>query len=222
MSEIIIALDFKNKSETKNFLAKFKEENLFVKVGMELFYREGISFLNWLKNKGYRIFLDLKIYDIPTTVRKTILQLNELPIDFLTIHLLGGEEMIKEAKKVSKIPLLGVTLLTSQTHSDVSKQITNEDKLLEELYKRAVACNLAGVICSVQDIPKLKEISNDIKFITPGIRQKRDSNDQKRLATPIEAKAIGSNYLVIGREITLSEEPFKYYKQIYKELENEK
>ncbi len=218
MDKVIIALDYSSKEEVYDFLSKFKEEKLFLKVGMELYYKEGNSLIKELKDKGHKIFLDLKLYDIPNTVNKAIKNLVKLDVDFITVHTLGGYEMLKaasEATQGSNTKLLGVTILTSFSQSQIKEDLNisfsleNQVIHLANLAKKA---NIDGIVCSANEVSK---VDKALISVTPGIRMLGDdADDQKRIMTPKKAIQSGSDYLVIGRSITKKEEPHKAYKQI--------
>lgn len=224
-SKIMIALDFSSKQQTIEFLDQFGDQKLFVKVGMELFYKEGPAIISEIKERGHNIFLDLKLYDIPNTVSKAIHSLGSLGVDMLTIHTSGGTEMLKQANLAAAkydLKLLGVTVLTSQDASELPKTDYELDEIIVDLANKAQDTNLYGIICSAIDIPNLKNHKLDLNFITPGIRLAGDSNDdQKRVMTPNSAIANGADFLVIGRTITNNTNPTKVYAEI-QELIGEK
>lgn len=216
-SKVIIALDFNSREESIDFLNKFGKEKLFVKIGMELFYKEGPSIVKEIKEMGHNVFLDLKLFDIPHTVSQALISLESLNVDFVTVHLMGGNSMLQVNNNIN---LLGVTVLTSSGEEDMLSSLTIEDAI-NELVPRAINNNLYGIICSAKDIKSIKENhdTSNIKFVTPGIRTKDSSNDdQKRVVSPKEAIELGSDYLVIGRSITNSDNPVKVYNQIINEL----
>lgn len=217
-SKIMIALDFSDKQQTLEFLNKFGDEKLFVKIGMELFYKEGPQIVEEIKAMGHNIFLDLKLYDIPNTVTKAIHSLGSLGVDMLTLHTSGGEEMLKKANEAAKeydLKLLGVTVLTSQDVSELPKTDYSLEEVITDLATKANNANLFGIICSALDIPNLKSLDTNLNYITPGIRLAGDdANDQKRVMTPDMAIANGSNFLVVGRSITGSDTPLDRYKEI--------
>lgn len=217
-SKIMIALDFSDKQQTLEFLNKFGDEKLFVKIGMELFYKEGPQIVEEIKAMGHNIFLDLKLYDIPNTVTKAIHSLGSLGVDMLTLHTSGGEEMLKKANEAAKeydLKLLGVTVLTSQDVSELPKTDYSLEEVITDLATKANNANLFGIICSALDIPNLKSLDTNLNYITPGIRLAGDdANDQKRVMTPDMAIANGSNFLVVGRSITGSDNPLDRYKEI--------
>lgn len=222
-SKIIIALDFKNRQYTLDFLELFGEEKLFVKIGMELFYKEGTEFVKEIQRMGHNIFLDLKIYDIPNTAKQALYSISELNVDFVTIHLMGGNKMIEQCMEVAddkNVNLLGVTVLTSQSKEDLIKTVYTIDTVVTDLAQRASTNNMYGIICAASDIPFIsKHVSKDLKYITPGIRMKNDEvNDQKRVVTPKDAIANGSDYIVVGRSITQSLNPYETYKKIQREI----
>lgn len=217
-SQIMIALDFSNKQQTLDFLNKFEDEKLFVKVGMELFYKEGPSIISDIKGMGHNIFLDLKLYDIPNTVTKAIHSLGSLGVDMLTIHTSGGEEMLTKANIAAKeynLNLLGVTVLTSQDVRELPKTDYKLEQIINDLATKANMAGLYGIICSAKDIPSIEVANNRLKYITPGIRLVGDSvDDQKRVMSPDKAVANGADFLVIGRSITTSNEPLVTYKKV--------
>ncbi|MFV0247275.1 MAG: orotidine-5'-phosphate decarboxylase [Mycoplasmatales bacterium] len=216
-SKVIIALDFNSREETIDFLNKFGNEKLFVKIGMELFYKEGPSIVKEIKEMGHNIFLDLKLFDIPHTVTQALTSLERLNVDFVTVHLMGGNSMLQVNNDIN---LLGVTVLTSSGEEDMLSSLTVEDAI-NELVPRAINNNLYGIICSAKDIKSIKENhdTSNIKFVTPGIRTKDSSNDdQKRVVSPKEAIELGSDYLVIGRSITNNDNPVEVYNKIINEL----
>lgn len=217
-SKIIIALDFSNREQTIEFLNKFQDEKLFVKIGMELFYKEGPSIIKEIKAMGHDIFLDLKLYDIPNTVTKAIHSLGSLGVDILTVHTSGGLEMLKKANAAASeynLNLLGVTVLTSQGVDELLKTDYTLNEIINDLANKANDANLYGIVCSALDIPNIDVENSQLKYVTPGIRLEGDSaDDQKRIMTPQKAIANGSDYLVVGRSITNSDEPLVSYKKI--------
>lgn len=219
-SKIMIALDFSSKEETLNFLNSFGNEKLFVKVGMELFYKEGPTIIEEIKAMGHNIFLDLKLYDIPNTVTKAVHSLGSLGVDMLTIHTSGGYEMLSKANEAAKeydLNLLGVTVLTSQDVSELPKTDYDLKTIIDDLAGKANKAGLCGIICSPLDIPTIEVENNKLNYITPGIRLAGDSaDDQKRIMTPDKAISNGSDFLVVGRSITASENPVETYKQVQK------
>lgn len=232
MNRPIIALDFPSKLEVTNFLGLFpKNESLFLKVGMELFYKEGPSIVEELIASGHDIFLDLKLHDIPNTVYSAMRNIAELGVKVTNVHAAGGKEMMKAAfegladgtKEGHSVPeLIAVTQLTS-----TSERQMNEDQLISVSLKESVAhyakiteeAGLDGVVCSAQEVALIKEATNQsFVCLTPGIRLKDgEVGDQKRVMTPEEARKIGSTYIVVGRPITKSNLPYQSYLEIKKE-----
>lgn len=225
--DVIVALDFDSKEKTMDFLDKFNEE-IFVKVGMELFYKEGPEIVRELKKRGHKIFLDLKLHDIPNTVKNATKSLMNLETDMINYHIAGGEEMlmesVKEAKKINEnIITLGITMLTSSSEEMIHESILIKDELSIEdtvlsYAKTGKKSGLSGVVCSALEVPVIKkELGEDFITVTPGIRPKgSDTNDQKRVVTPSDARELGSDYIVVGRPITQSENPVDSYHEIKK------
>ena len=219
---VIIACDFKNKEETLEFLSKFKDEKLYLKIGMELFYAEGPEIVKELKKKGHKIFLDLKLHDIPNTVEKAMERLSNLNIDMTNVHASGTINMMEAGlkgltKEDGTRPLLiAVTQLTS-----TSQETMEEDLLIKENIEEVVMhyaenskkAGLDGVVCSPLEVTAVKNrCGKDFLTITPGIRFSTDSkDDQSRITTPAKAKELGSDYIVVGRPITKAENPVEAY-----------
>ncbi|MFT6633707.1 MAG: orotidine-5'-phosphate decarboxylase [Bacteriovoracaceae bacterium] len=230
-NKIIPAFDVQTRSDLDNLIFELKGEATIVKIGMELYYTYGNEILHRLKNEGFKIFLDLKMHDIPSTVHNAAKTLAKNGVDILNVHAAGGVEMMKAAlegfqTENDKGILIGVTQLTS-----TSTEIMNNELLIPgsindivlkyaELTKKA---GLHGIVCSAHEVKTVKEnLGAGFKCITPGIRPKGvDKNDQKRVMTPAEAISIGSDYLVIGRAITKAPSPKEAFKNILKEIENE-
>ena len=219
---VIIACDFKNKEETLEFLGKFKDEKLYLKIGMELFYAEGPEIVKELKKKGHKIFLDLKLHDIPNTVEKAMERLSNLNIDMTNVHASGTIKMMEAGlkgltKEDGTRPLLiAVTQLTS-----TSQETMEEDLLIKENIEEVVMhyaenskkAGLDGVVCSPLEVKAVKNrCGTDFLTITPGIRFSTDSkDDQSRITTPAKAKELGSDYIVVGRPITKAQNPVEAY-----------
>jgi len=224
--KMIIALDYPSFKEAKIILNELKGTVRFVKVGMNLFYNEGTSVIDRLKDQGLKVFLDLKLHDIPHTVTQTIKSLSTLEADFMTIHTLGGTVMMKSAvdaiKEMNKsIKLIGVTHLTSMDEKDLSKIGINDDMNTSVLHlaKLAKESGLSGVVCSAHEALLIKEnIRSPFIRITPGIRLKGHAHDQIRIMTPSMAMNNGATHLVLGRVITLSENPLKTFCEIEENL----
>lgn len=231
MSNVIIACDFKNRDELMEFLKPFEGLNPFLKIGMELYYQEGPSLVKELKEKGFRIFLDLKLHDIPNTVHNAMRNLSSLGVDIINCHAKGGIKMMEEAKKGlvegskdGKMPvIIAVTELTS-TSDEMLKEEEHTDMSVKErvlMYIENVKkAGLDGIVCSPLEAPLAKE--NGLVSVTPGIRLGGDSkDDQKRVTTPSLARELGSTYIVVGRSITKSINPVKAYLECVKEFDHE-
>ena len=222
---VIIALDFPNKEETINFLKKF-DEPLWVKVGMELFYGCGPSIITDIKKLGHHIFLDLKLHDIPNTVKSA-----KLDIDMVNVHAKGGIKMMSEALTafdgMDKKPLvIAVTELTSTSQEMLSNELLCSTTMEKMVIKHALntkEAGLNGVVCSPLEVKAIKEAcGSDFITVTPGIRLKSNSiDDQVRITTPADARVLGTNFIVVGRPITKAEDPVSAYKQIKKDFMGE-
>ena len=225
--DVIIACDFKNKEELFDFLKPFEGLNPFLKIGMEIFYKEGPELVKELKSMGCRIFLDLKLHDIPNTVEKAMRNLSALGVEIVNCHAAGGIEMMKAARRGldyteagKKSELIAVTQLTSISQEALEKELLIE-KPLPEVVKayalNAKAAGLQGVVCSPLEAPLIKDLG--LISVTPGIRFADNSkDDQKRIATPDYAKELGSTYIVVGRAITGASDPVAQYKRCLKEF----
>lgn len=227
MSKTIIALDFSNKEEVLNFLKQF-DEPVYVKIGMELTYACGLEIVKEVKDMGHNIFLDLKLHDIPNTVKGGMKNLAKLGVDIVNCHCAGGIEMMKAAKQgilegtpEGKQPakVIGVTILTSTSKESMNEELGIEGEVIDTVIhyaKNAKEAGLDGVVCSVHEAKAIHEAcGNDFLTVTPGIRLAGNSvDDQKRVATPQLAKEVGCDMIVVGRSITKSENPKETYKQI--------
>ena len=227
--DVIIALDFPNGEKALDFLKNFKDEKVYVKVGMELFYKEGPSIINEIKKLGHKIFLDLKIHDIPNTCKGATNSLISLDVDMINYHIAGGKKMLSDASEIVRdkkrdLITLGVTMLTSTDEDVMHNELKIEKSLsLDEVVlsyaKLAKEANLSGIVCSALEVPKIKEnLGEDFITVTPGIRKVKNTDDQKRVVTPAEAKELGSDYIVVGRPITKAKNPLKEYKEIKKDF----
>ena len=224
---VIIACDFKNKEELLSFLRPFEGLNPFLKIGMEIFYKEGPELVKELKKMGCKIFLDLKLHDIPNTVEKAMRNIAELGVEITNVHAAGGIKMMEAARRGldsteegKKTKLIAVTQLTSTSQEVLEKELLIE-KPLDEVVKtyalNAKAAGLDGVVCSPLEASIIKELG--LISVTPGIRFADDSaDDQKRIATPKFAKENGSTYIVVGRSITGASDPVEAYKKCVKEF----
>ena len=222
--DVIIACDFKNKEETLNFLELFTEEKPFLKIGMELFYSEGPDIVREIKKRGHKIFLDLKLHDIPNTVKKAMTSLSKLDVDMCNVHAAGTIEMMKAAiegltREDGTRPLLiSVTQLTSTSEERMQEELLiNEkiDKVVMHYAQNTKLAGLDGVVCSPLEAGKVKEVCGKEFFtITPGVRFETDDvGDQVRVTTPKKAKELGSDYIVVGRPITKAENPVEAYRR---------
>lgn len=227
--DVIVACDFSSADEVYGFLEKFENEKPFVKIGMELFYAEGPQIVKKIKAMGHKIFLDLKLHDIPNTVKKTMAVLSGLDVDICNLHAAGAGAMMKAAIEGLTRPdgtrplLIAVTQLTS-TDSDALKNELLIDKDMDDVVmhysKNAKESGLDGVVCSPLEAKKVHETcGKDFLTVTPGVRfSLGETGDQKRVMTPSQAKAEGSDYIVVGRPITASDDPVKAYKKCVKEF----
>lgn len=226
MNRTIVALDFSSKNQVVEFLDKF-DKPIFVKVGMELVYAEGLDILKLIKDRGHNIFLDLKLHDIPNTVKNAMKNLAKLGVDIVNLHAAGGIKMmeaaiagLEEGKLSDKRPLcIAVTQLTSTSQEMMNEELLISGKLEEtvvEYAKNAKKAGLDGVVCSVHEARLIHEkVDSNFITVTPGIRLEEDSHDdQKRVATPKFAKEVGCDYIVVGRSITKSENPTETYFEI--------
>ncbi|WP_099974690.1 orotidine-5'-phosphate decarboxylase [Lactobacillus terrae] len=230
INPLILALDFSTDEEAISFIDSIEidKDNTYLKIGLEMFCKYGYPFIQKIQNLGYKIFLDIKLHDIPNTVERTCKMISEWNIQMITVHATGGSEMILAAKKGlegSDTKLLAVTQLTSLDDKNLSDELqvnlTSQDyvrKLAELAYKN----NADGVISSALEVPIIKEATNNSFIcITPGIRVENSENeDQKRVVTPMMAKELGSNGIVVGRPITQSDDRNKAYKKFYESWVN--
>lgn len=227
----VIALDFPTKETALQFLNGFSDEKLAVKVGMELYYAEGPAIITSIKERGHDIFLDLKLHDIPNTVKSAMQRLANLGVDMVNVHAAGGKNMMEAAlegldkgiNSGEKRPLcIAVTQLTSTSEVQMQKEQLIKATLAESVLhygQLAKQAGLDGIVCSVHEV---KEVHNRIDkgflTVTPGIRFAQDhSGDQQRVATPALARVLGSDFIVVGRSITKANDPKQAYDQILKE-----
>lgn len=227
--DVIIACDFSSKEELFDFLDKFTDCKPFLKVGMELYYAEGPEIVKEIKKRGHRIFLDLKLHDIPTTVKKSMNVLSRLDVDMCNLHAAGTSEMMKAAlegltRSDGTRPLLiAVTQLTSTNQERMESDLLIKepiDKVVMHYALCAKNSGLDGVVCSPLEAGKVKEIcGKDFLTVTPGVRfADGDVGDQARVTTPEKAKQLGSDYIVVGRPITKAEDPVAAYKRCMSEF----
>lgn len=220
LNRVIVALDFPSLKEVKGFIPKVESDISFVKVGMELFYSEGIKVLDYLKNKNLKIFLDLKLHDIPNTVYRSLKVINEFNIDMVNVHALGGSELLKKSREAitnSKTKVIGVTLLTSHNHQDIHRLnlLGNIENNVKNLANLCYQSGLDGIVCSGQDLDFL---NYPFLYVTPGVRMGSKVDDQKRVITPKEAFKKGATHIVMGREITQSATPQKVIQDLKEHL----
>lgn len=226
MSNVIIACDFKDKTELYGFLDKLDDRRPYLKIGMELFYSEGPSLIKELKEKDFKIFLDLKLHDIPTTVHKAMKVIGLLNVDIVNLHAAGGVKMMMEALKGLRstnenTKLIAVTQLTSTTNEALRDELLIRkpmDVTINHYAKNAKIAGLDGVVCSPLEAPMMKDL--ELMSVTPGIRFSDNSNDdQVRVTTPAKAKELGSTYIVVGRAITKADNPKEAYDRCVKEFQ---
>ncbi len=222
--DVIVALDFKDKEDTLAFLDKFTGRKPFVKIGMELFYAEGPDIVREIKKRGHKIFLDLKLHDIPNTVKKAMASLSKLDVDICNLHASGGSEMMKYAiegltRADGTRPLLiAVTLLTSIGEERLREELKGSlplDRTVEEYAMLAAKSGLDGVVCSPLEAGKVKDkCGKSFLTVTPGIRfADGEKGDQVRVTTPALARSLGSDYIVVGRPITQAADPVAAYER---------
>lgn len=225
--EIILALDCANEEEASGLLQQFPEP-VYLKIGMEFFYAFGSEAVRRLKAKGYPIFLDLKLHDIPNTVARALKPLAELGVDMVNVHASGGVAMMREAVKAVKAVnpecrCIAVSLLTSLNEENLSEALVGEHSALQAVLhyaENAKSAGMDGVVCSVHEVEAIHRCcGEDFLCVTPGISyQTADAFDQKRTASPQQAKQAGADYIVVGRSITQSVNPYQTYLAIQQEL----
>ncbi len=228
-SPIIVALDDVDIEKLLKLSESISDYVYSFKLGLEFFSKYGPEGVLQFTNRGYKVFLDLKLHDIPNTIYRSVSELCKLNIDMLTIHLSGGLEMLKAAKRArdetdKNVKLLGVTVLTSLNNSDL-KEVGFKYSALDQvhnLYKLAEISGLDAIVCSAHEVATFNS-NKKLEFVTPGIRleqeiQNNDISDQKRVMSPNQAIKSGSNYLVIGRSITNSDNPVQICSEIYKSI----
>lgn len=227
--DVIIACDFDSKEKTLAFLDKFTDKKPFVKIGMELFYAAGPDIVREIKARGHKIFLDLKLHDIPNTVKKAMAVLSSLDVDMCNLHASGTKRMMTAAlegltRQDGTRPLLiAVTQLTS-TDEEAMREDLLIDKPIDEVVMHYAAnakdSGLDGVVCSPLEAGKVHErCGSGFLTVTPGVRfADGDVGDQKRVTTPAKAKEIGSDYIVVGRPITASDDPVAAYERCVKDF----
>ena len=220
--DVIIACDFPTAEETFAFLDRFREEKPFVKIGMELFYGAGPEIVRKIKARGHKIFLDLKLHDIPNTVKRAMAVLSKLDVDLTNLHAAGGLDMMRAAIEGLTRPdgtrprLIAVTQLTSIDQTRLSNELLIDRSLPEvvsQYAKNAKEAGLDGVVCSPLESPTVHaRCGAGFITVTPGVRfADGDAGDQARVTTPARARELGSDYIVVGRPITASEDPVAAY-----------
>ena len=207
--KLIVALDFDNADKALNFLNNLDPNKCLVKVGLELFISEGWKILDLISDRGFEIFLDLKLHDIPNTVAKSIKKISNFNVALTTVHLNGGMSMLEAASsEKTNIKILGVSILTSLSKEEIFEITdTNFDVYFNNLISIASSSNVDGVVCSPNELDRLKDF-NKLKVV-PGIRNNISDDDQKRVMTSSEAYKKGADFIVVGRPITKSEDPKK-------------
>ena len=227
--DVIVALDFDSKEKTLAFLDRFTEEKPFVKIGMELFYAEGPSIVREIRARGHKIFLDLKLHDIPNIVKKAMAALSALDVDIVNVHAAGTGAMMSAALAGLTRPdgtrplLIAVTQLTSTDQDMLEKELWIEKPMEEVVLHYAEIASIVGldgVVCSPLEAGGIHErCGKNFLTVTPGVRfAGGDAGDQKRVITPAKAKELGSDYIVVGRPITQAEDPVAAYRRCVAEF----
>ena len=227
--DVIVALDFDSKEKTLAFLDRFTEEKPFVKIGMELFYAEGPSIVREIRARGHKIFLDLKLHDIPNTVKKAMAALSALDVDIVNVHAAGTGAMMSAALAGLTRPdgtrplLIAVTQLTSTDQDMLEKELWIEKPMEEVVLHYAEIASIVGldgVVCSPLEAGGIHErCGKNFLTVTPGVRfAGGDAGDQKRVTTPAKARELGSDYIVVGRPITQAEDPVAAYRRCVAEF----
>ena len=228
-SDVIVACDFASAEATYAFLDKFSESKPFVKIGMELYYSAGPEIVREIKRRGHKIFLDLKLHDIPNTVKKAMAVLSELNVDIVNLHAAGGTDMMRAAIEGltkadgSRPKLIAVTMLTSIDQQRMNDELLIDGELNDIVMRYAMNAKnagLDGVVCSPLEAGKVHELcGDDFLTVTPGIRFAEGSQgDQQRVTTPAKAKIIGSDFIVVGRPITAADDPVAAYEKCLKDF----
>ena len=230
--DVIIACDFSSKEQTLAFLDRFTGRKPFVKIGMELYYAEGPEIVREIKKRGHRIFLDLKLHDIPNTVRKTMQVLSRLDVDMTNVHAAGTVDMMRAAvegltREDGTRPLLiAVTQLTSTSEERMQRELligASIEATIAKYAENAKEAGLDGVVCSPLEAQLVKTVCGaEFMTVTPGIRfADASKDDQVRITTPARAREIGSDYIVVGRPVTAADNPVAAYERCCKEFLNE-
>lgn len=229
-TDVIVACDFSGRAEVLGFLDRFKDEKPFVKIGMELFYAEGPDIVREIKKRGHKIFLDLKLHDIPNTVGKAMGVLSSLEVDICNVHAAGTIEMMRaalvglQARSNGTRPyLVAVTQLTSTSEEAMRSELLIDrpmDEVVMHYAENARNAGLDGIVCSPLEAREVHGIcGNDFLTITPGVRfADGDAGDQKRVTTPARARELGADYIVVGRPITQAKDPVEAYRRCVSEF----
>ena len=227
--DVIVACDFSSKEQVFTFLDKFTGRKPFVKIGMELYYAEGPEIVRQIKARGHKIFLDLKLHDIPNTVKKAMAVLSRLDVDMCNVHAAGTSAMMRAALEGltrpdgSRPQLIAVTQLTSTDEDSMRRELLIDrplDQVVMSYAQTAREAGLDGVVCSPLEAGKVHQACGDgFVTVTPGVRfADGDVGDQKRVTTPEKAKELGSDYIVVGRPITAAADPVAAYERCVKEF----
>ena len=227
--DVIVACDFSSAEQVFRFLDRFTDKKPFVKIGMELFYAEAPQIVREIKARGHKIFLDLKLHDIPNTVKKAMAVLSGLDVDMCNVHAAGTSAMMKAALEGLTRPdgsrplLIAVTQLTSTDEESMKKELLIDrplDETVMHYAKNAMKSGLDGVVCSPLESGKVHQVCGaDFVTVTPGVRfADGDVGDQKRVTTPARAKELGSDYIVVGRPITAAADPVAAYNRCVEEF----
>ncbi len=221
MKDIIVALDFNDFSASKKVIDSLNKDCDWFKVGLEAFYSHGDTLLTYLESKNKSVFLDLKLHDIPTTVVKSLSSLlKKYPVSMTNIHALGGIKMLEQSASIvesldSDIKLLGVTVLTSHSQSSFAYDLKSDhsiQNMVLHLNSLCIKSGLDGVVCSPLEALSIRNASScDYIIVTPGVRLNSGTHDQSRILTPSEAFDNGASHIVVGREVTLSDDPYKSF-----------
>ena len=225
MKDVIIACDFKDREVLDRLLTALEAEKPYLKIGMEMYYRYGYELVKELKERGFKVFLDLKLHDIPKTVEAAARVLAQLKADIINVHAAGGREMMRRAKEAVKAvspdtKVIAVTQLTSTSPEMLKGELlidTPMDETVRRYAENTKAAGLDGVVCSALEAPIIKELG--LLSVTPGIRFAGGSaDDQKRVVTPEKAARLGSDYIVVGRAITAAPDPREAYLRAVREF----
>ncbi len=227
--DVIVACDFAGKEQTLAFLNRFSGRKPFVKIGMELFYAEGPAMVREIRERGHKIFLDLKLHDIPNTVRKAMSVLRDLDVEITNLHASGAIPMMEAALEGLTRPdgsrplLIAVTQLTSTDQETMTRDLWIDrplDQVVMHYAENARKAGLDGVVCSPLEAGRVHEVCGaDFLTVTPGVRfAGAAADDQRRIMTPAEARRIGSDYIVVGRPITASEDPVEAWERCLRDF----